>query len=213
MAPVATVLIPTHDHGPLIRLSISSVLAQSVEDLEVFVVGDGVADATREIVGELARTDRRVRFFDNPKGPRHGEILRHVALAEASGDAVLYVSDDDLWLHDHVETMLEALRRFDLVSAACLKAYPDGRVLVRAHDVSQYRAAFLQGARVPGIPLSCAAHTTAAYRTLPYGWRTTPEGIATDRYMWQQFLRDPAHRVGGRPGPRSSRSRATSGGR
>ena len=32
------------------------------------------------------------------------------------------------------------------------------------------------------------------YQQLPYGWRTTPEGTFTDRYMWQQMLRHPACR-------------------
>lgn len=196
--PLATVLIPTHDHGPLVEPSVESALAQTVQDIEVFVVGDGVPDRTREVVAELVRRDERVRFFDNPKGPRHGEIHRHAALLEASGSVVLYLSDDDLWFPDHVQTMLQTLREnaLDLVSAVCLKAYPDGRVMVRAHDVSRYRTAFLRGDPVPGIPLSCAGHTSAAYRALPYGWRTTPEGIATDRYMWQQFLAEPANRVG-----------------
>jgi hypothetical protein len=27
-----------------------------------------------------------------------------------------------------------------------------------------------------------------AYRRLPHGWRTTPDGIHTDSWMWRQFL-------------------------
>src|SRR5215210_721750 len=69
----ATVLIPTHDHGPLLLHSARSALAQTVEEIEVFISGDGVPEVTREIVSELKR-DERVRFFDHPKGPRHGEI-------------------------------------------------------------------------------------------------------------------------------------------
>jgi len=33
------------------------------------------------------------------------------------------------------------------------------------------------------------------YRRLPAGWRTTPEGIPTDLYMWQQFLAQPGCRA------------------
>src|SRR5438876_12186578 len=39
-----TVLVPTHDHGPLLRLSLRSALTQTVSELEIFVVGDGVPD-------------------------------------------------------------------------------------------------------------------------------------------------------------------------
>ena len=73
----ATVLIPTFDHGPMLRYSIPSALEQTIRNIEVFVVGDGVPDVTREIVGQFVRKDERVRFFDNPKGP-HREFWQHV---------------------------------------------------------------------------------------------------------------------------------------
>lgn len=192
--PAATILVPTHDHGPLLRFSLGSVLAQTIADIEVFVVGDGVPDVTREIVGEIAARDARVRFFDNPKGPRHGEIHRHAALQEATGKVVLYLSDDDLWLPEHVDTMLAALADLDLASAVSLKTSPNGRFTVRIHDPGRHRGALLGGGR--GIPLSCAGHSRAAYEGLPHGWRTTPPGISTDKYMWQQFLADPECRAG-----------------
>jgi hypothetical protein len=37
-----------------------------------------------------------------------------------------------------------------------------------------------------------AGHTLAAYRRLPYGWRTTPDHFPwVDLYMWRQFLAEP----------------------
>lgn len=194
MAPAATVLIPTHDHGPLLRFSLESALSQTVTDLEVFVVGDGAPDVTREIAAEFMQRDDRVRFFDHPKGLRRGDVYRHTALAEASGEAVIYLSDDDLWLPEHVETMIDALQDHDLVSAVAFRIYPDGRFKVRRHDVSRRRERLLGGGR--GIPLSCAAHTLAAYRALPFGWRTAPTGVKTDKYMWQQLVAHPTCRVG-----------------
>jgi GalNAc5-diNAcBac-PP-undecaprenol beta-1,3-glucosyltransferase len=193
----ATVLIPTHDHGPLVRFPIESALAQTVESLEVLVVGDGAPDITREVVTEMASRDPRVRYFDNRKGPRHGELHRHAALAEARGRAVLYLADDDLWLPDHMETMLKLLERVDLVCATCLKVYPDGRLIPRFNDLGDPKRRQRLFEDGPGIPLSCAAHTLSAYRKLPYGWRTSPPEISTDKYMWRQFLADPACTVVG----------------
>jgi hypothetical protein len=39
------------------------------------------------------------------------------------------------------------------------------------------------------------AHTRGWYERLPHGWRTTPDGIGTDSYMWRQLLEDPACRA------------------
>lgn len=185
MMPKATVLVPTHDHGPTIIRAINSILSQTVQDSEVFVIGDGVPDVTRELMAELVQRDRRVRFFDHPKGPRHGEIYRHQALAEARGEIVCYLSDDDLYLPNHIEVMQRLLADYDFANALPLFVQPDDELSSYAVDLSLpfYREKF----RAP-IPLSAAAHTLAMYRRLPYGWRTTPPGLATDRYMWQQFF-------------------------
>jgi hypothetical protein len=48
------------------------------------------------------------------------------------------------------------------------------------------RAFMLRGSNF--LPLSSVGHSLAAYRALLFGWRTTPRGIWTDLYMWQQFL-------------------------
>ena len=42
-------------------------LRQSLGDIEILIVGDGVDDLTRSIIAELTRKDGRIRFFDFPK--------------------------------------------------------------------------------------------------------------------------------------------------
>jgi hypothetical protein len=191
----ATVLIPTHDHGPTLRHSVATALAQTVTDIEIFIVGDGMPDAARDVVRSLARLDRRIRLFEHPKAPRHGETLRHEALREAAGEVVCYLSDDDLWLPDHVETMLALLEHCDFGNA--LPLYLDRQQGLCSLTVNlesgYFRRLILSGTN--RIPLSCAAHTLRMYRKLPHGWRTTPAGIPTDLYMWQQFLADPGCRA------------------
>ena len=188
MPVVATVLIPTFNHGPTLRQSVGSVLEQTVSDIEIFIVGDGVPDVTREIVADLMRRDERVRFFDNPKGPRTGEIHRHQALAEARGEIVCYLADDDLWLPDHVETMRHLLDEADYANALMLHLDAAGRLGVSPLDLSYPGERELVLAGRKGTSLSCMAHTLEMYRRLPFGWRTTPEGMYSDRYMQQQFL-------------------------
>jgi GalNAc5-diNAcBac-PP-undecaprenol beta-1,3-glucosyltransferase len=196
-APAATVLVPTFDHGALVRLALESALAQTVPEIEVFLVGDGAPDETREVATELTARDPRLRFFDNPKGPRHGEIYRHAALAEARGQIVLYLADDDLWLPDHVETMLAALAEADFASAVCLSVGSDGTLSPAGSDFGrpEVRQSFQRGGA--GIALSIMGHTLAAYRRLPTGWTTTPAGTATDRHLWGKFVSDSDFRGGG----------------
>lgn len=192
----ATVLIPTHDHGPMLLHSARSVLAQTVEEIELFIIGDGVPDVTREIVSEL-RQDERVRFFDNPKGLRHGETHRHAALKEVRGKIVCYLSDDDLWFPEHVAYMRHLLEGTDFAHTLSLYIDERGEIACNIGDLAMptYREFLLSG--VNFFALSCTAHTIDMYRRLPHGWRTTPAGIPTDLYMWQQFLSDPGCRATG----------------
>lgn len=188
----ATVLLPTTaDRGPLLQYSAGSVLRQSIEDIELFIVGDGVAADTREAARTLARQDPRVRFFDFPKDQRRGEpnrdqVLRH----EAAGDIVCYVCDRDMLLSNHVAEARDALRSCDIMSTLCYQIHSRGahRLAYLDPDTGQRAAPRLRR-------LSCVAHTLDAYKALPHGWRTTPVELFTDIYMWDQFLEQPGIRA------------------
>ena len=194
MTLAATILIPTHDHGPTLRASVASALGQTVSDIEVFVIGDGVPDETRDILAEMMRADSRVRFFDHPKGPRHGEPYRHEALLEARGRIVCYLSDDDLYLPHHVEQMTALLKDADFAHTVAVAVQLDGSLSTWTVDLELpvYRDELLADRN--RIPFSAGGHTLSVYRQLAEGWTSTPVGTPTDLFMWQKFLRHPACR-------------------
>ena len=193
----ATVLVPTHEHGPLLAYSVRSALAQTVRDLEVLIVGDGVDDATRHVACEMAALDPRVHFFDLPKGPRRGEVNRREALRSARGEIVLYLSDDDLWLPRHVEVMAGVLRSADFAHAVpvnvepdqCLSLFPGHLLAAGIRDRLYQRWNF--------IPLSAGAHTRDLYDRLSGGWDTSPDNVWADLHMWRRLLAVEGCRVGG----------------
>lgn len=200
--PRATVLLPTTgDRGPLLRHSVASVLAQTVADLELFIVGDGVDDGTRAVIEELVAADDRVRFVDDPKHERRGEPRRHELLTgQASGAIVGYLCDRDLWLPTHLAELERVLADADFAHTLRFRTDDDGFRFVHTADVAG--ADRRRSTAAPTlVPLSFAGHTLDAYRRLPHGWRTTPTGTATDRYMWEQFLEQPWVRVAASPMP------------
>jgi glycosyl transferase family 2 len=191
-APVAAILVPTHDHLGTIELAVRSALEQTVPEIEVIVVGDGVGEEMRERVTGLARKDRRVRFLDLPKGPHHGEIHRGTAIESTEAEIVCYLCDDDLLFPDHVESMRELLADADLAHSQNGFFDADGEWHHFFADLASpvCRAWMLE----PGnnvVSLTGTAHSVSAYRRLPHGWRTTPPGHWPDHYMWQQFLAEP----------------------
>ena len=130
----ATILIPTFRHAALLPFTMRSALDQADASVEVFVVGDGVEDDTRAALEPFA-DDERVRFFDFPKGARHGELNRHEALREATGEIVCYLSDDDLLLRDHVAEMAAPARerRLRTLGLGAARRRRDARVLPLEH--------------------------------------------------------------------------------
>jgi GalNAc5-diNAcBac-PP-undecaprenol beta-1,3-glucosyltransferase len=195
MSLAATVLVPTHDHAETLLRSVRSALAQTVEEIEVFIVGDGAPDRTREIAAELSAEDQRVRFFDNPKGERHGELHRHAALQEARGEIVCYLADDDLWLPAHVEEMRRLLDGADFAHSLAFWLDVDGKARPLRVDLGLPHFRELLQSGENRVPLSCAAHTLELYRRLPTGWRPAPRSIFSDLYMWQQILAVPGCRA------------------
>jgi len=190
----ASILIPTFRHAELLPYALSSALDQDGASVEVLVVGDGVEDATREIVAGHA-DDPRVRFFDFPKGPRNGEAYRHEVLREARGRVVSYLCDDDLLLRDHAARSLRLLEDADFAHPPSARMLPGGEL--QFFPWSYGRPEFREIGRVRrgSIGLTGAAHTLEAYRRLPFGWRTTPPGLPTDHYMWRQWLELPGVRM------------------
>lgn len=195
MPAAATVIVPTHNHGPLLQHAVRSALRQTVRDVEVMIVGDGMTDATRAAATQCAAEDPRVRWFDNPKGPRTGEIHRPEAIRAGTGAAILYLCDDDLWLPEHVEHMLGLLEDHDVANALSVWIGPTGIVQHTTLDLRLpfHRAEVCEHHQTPS--LTAMGHTRAWYERLPHGWRTAPDGVPTDSWMWRQLLEDPAVRA------------------
>jgi GalNAc5-diNAcBac-PP-undecaprenol beta-1,3-glucosyltransferase len=187
-----TVIIPTFNHGPTLEYAVGSILKQTHQDFDVYVIGDGAPDITREVMGKLCKLDKRIHYVDKPKGPRNGEIYRDPIIQQVRSDYIAYLSDDDLWLTNHLEILDGALREHDLAHTLHVNVFPDERIMTQIvllqmqEDVSE-----MINNDDYGYDLTFGGHRRDYYLKLPYGWRTTPKGINTDTYMWRQFLQQP----------------------
>ena len=156
----ATVLIPTQKRVASLSLAVQSAREQTLQDFELFIVGDGVSDATRDLVRELCVADDRIRFFDFDKAPGQGELNCHRALQVARGRLVAYLGDDDCWMPDHLAVLDELLEEAFSVTRCRWASDPTG---------SRRLAADL---RIPPSP----AHLTLFIARLPS--RGTRGGLA-----------------------------------
>lgn len=199
----ATVIIPTTaDRRPVLHHAIESLRRQTVTNFEAFVIGDGAAPATADMIDTLAQDDPRFTFVGFPKHARRGEPHRHQLLTErAQGRFVAYLADRDVWFRNHLETVDRLLATADIAATLWFRVEDDDTFSFPDRANIEQMAA--QRTRVERhlAPLSTFAHTMTAYRGLPEGWATTPSEHSTDSYMWQKFVRQPGIRAAFTPLP------------
>ena len=188
-----SVVIPTHNRRAHVLLAIESALRQTREPLEVIVVADGCTDGTADAIGAL--DDERIVLLDLPKAPGFGWENRNVALDRARGDAIAYLSDDDLWLPDHLQRIGELFDAevADVVQANACVIHPDGALELSGLDwrVREYRERFL-ARQENRTPSSAVAHIRGAAEAAG-GWRTVE--VDGDWDLWSRMVRSGASTV------------------
>lgn len=101
--PLVSVVVPSFRRPQLLERAVRSALAQTIEDLEVVVVLDGPHDP--DPVFDALNSDRRVRIHQLSQ--RQGaNAARNEGVAEARGQWVAFLDDDDVWLPRKIEQQL-----------------------------------------------------------------------------------------------------------
>jgi len=123
--PEATVVIPLFNKGPYIGRALSSVLIQSLQNMEVLVVDDGSSDDGPEQAA--AFRDPRVRLIRQ----FHGGVssARNNGIRSACSPFIAFLDADDEWRPGHLETLLRLHSSFP-GAGICATSYmfilPDG---------------------------------------------------------------------------------------
>ena len=105
-SPLVSALIPTYRRQHVLERSIRSILAQTIDDLEVVVVDDEPSPLTRKIVESI--DDPRVRYVAHPEN-RGLAASRTTGVREARGRFVAFNDDDDEWAPEKLEKQLQAM--------------------------------------------------------------------------------------------------------
>lgn len=117
-SPRVTVIIATYNWSTVLPYAIRSVLAQTLTDIELLVVGDACTDDSERVVAQF--TDPRVHWINLPVRHGHQSGPNNKGLAEARGEIIAYLGHDDLWLPHHLECLVEALTKTDAARACSL---------------------------------------------------------------------------------------------
>lgn len=90
-----SIIIPAYNAADRIRNALDSIVEQTFADYELIVICDSCTDETADIAREYGAVVEEVSF-------RNDGLTRDRGLDVATGEWVLFMDDDDWWLHEFV---------------------------------------------------------------------------------------------------------------
>ena len=102
---LVSVIIPYFRKKKYITETISSVLRQTYEYLEVIIVYDDETKVDLDFINNLKNKDSRIKIITNPLNLGAGES-RNIGITNAKGSYIAFVDADDIWVSKKIELQL-----------------------------------------------------------------------------------------------------------
>jgi glycosyltransferase involved in cell wall biosynthesis len=95
--PLISIIIPTYNRVNFIGETLDSVLAQTYENWECYVIDDGSNDNTRELIEFYVHKDSRFKYYHRPSSSTKGaNVCRNIGLKLSKGALIQFLDSDDL---------------------------------------------------------------------------------------------------------------------
>lgn len=108
MTNTFSVIIPLYNKESYIYETISSVLNQTYSDFELLVINDGSNDNSLEVIKGI--NDPRFRIISQRNSGVAAARNNGIALAKSKW--IVFLDADDIWLPNHLESLLEINAKF-----------------------------------------------------------------------------------------------------
>lgn len=127
-----SVCMATYNGEKYIKEQIDSILCQIGEEDELIISDDGSTDNTISLV-EQTYADRRIKIVYNEGN--HGYTPNfYNALKHAKGDYIFLSDQDDVWLPNKVETVINALQNANFVHSDAVIVDDKLHIINESHD-------------------------------------------------------------------------------
>lgn len=171
--PKITVIMPSLNVAGYIRPCMESVLAQTIQDMEILAIDAGSEDGTWEILQEYATIDKRINLMQSDRKSYGYQVNLGISLAR--GEYVGIVETDDIILPDMYEILYGAAKstKADYVKGVA-EAFMETQ---RGENICHFIKAF---------PQERYDACDGAVEMIP---SKRPELVLTDFYLWSGIYR------------------------
>jgi len=165
--PEFTVISATYNRGRHIIPTVLSVLGQSFQGFEFYIIGDFCADDTAQHLQPFLND--RVHWINLQERGKSQSYPNNAGLKLARGRYVAYIGHDDIWAPNHLESLHECFATSDAVSFAvsgCLTHGPADSNHYRVTGIFEEDSAKFEHF----FPPSSLAHKLSVVEKIGY-WR------------------------------------------
>ncbi|MDD5052223.1 MAG: glycosyltransferase family 2 protein [Sulfuricurvum sp.] len=113
-----SIAMTTYNGEKFLRQQLDSIVSQTYTNLEIVICDDRSTDSTYKILQEYVTLDDRIKLHLNDENL--GPIKNfEKTLSLCSGTYIALADQDDIWMPNKVETMLNYLKDADIVLGDC----------------------------------------------------------------------------------------------
>lgn len=113
-----SIIVPVYKAENFLERCVRSILAQTYNLFEIFLVDDGSPDSSPALCDKLAKTDKRINVIHKENGGPSS--ARNAGLEKANGEFVCFVDSDDAIDERYVELLHESIVKNESDVAICL---------------------------------------------------------------------------------------------
>jgi glycosyltransferase involved in cell wall biosynthesis len=100
-----SVIVPAYNVEKFILKCLTSILNQTYSNIEIIVINDGSTDKTRQLLDEIAGTDKRLKIIHQENAGV--SVARNLGIKISTGDYIVFVDGDDYIAEDYVKYMVD----------------------------------------------------------------------------------------------------------
>lgn len=89
-----SVILPVYNVAPYLDETFTSLLSQTLQEIEIIAVNDGSQDNSEEIIKKYAQQDTRISYFSQENQGQ--SVARNLALQHAKGEYIYMMDSDDI---------------------------------------------------------------------------------------------------------------------
>jgi glycosyltransferase involved in cell wall biosynthesis len=138
--PLVSIIIPAYNASKFLLETLVSVRNQTYTNWEIILVNDCSQDNTIELVHKFSgEVSNPVKLITNTTNSGVS-ISRNVAVANASGDLLALLDSDDLWLPNHLETLIDEVSKDSrniMAYSGCLVFLDNVNNIIQRQEISE----------------------------------------------------------------------------